>query len=147
MKNKKLIIKSLLLMNLLSLSLFATSLSHQEISKMVSKIQVERVGIDLATLENTPNPFAIIEEVIEEKPKEVKIDRPKMVKKVISHKLVAILNHAAFIAGKWYKIGDKIGIYTVTTIGKDRITIKNKNESKELIIEKKDKKFKMFKGN
>ncbi|NEW61173.1 hypothetical protein GSY74_07750, partial [Sulfurovum sp. bin170] len=67
--------------------------------------------------------------------------------KIVTHKVVAILNHAAFIDGEWHKIGDKVGVYTITHIGVDRITIKSERESKQLIIPVREKKFKMFKGN
>ena len=141
-------IKILLLIFIFSNAILATSLSHEEIDKMVLKIKEERVGIDLATLESTPNPFLIVkEEIKEEKPKEVKAGRPKIVKKVVNHNLVAILNHAAFIDGKWYKVGDELGSYRLIRMGKDRVTLKNSKGKRELIIEKREKKFKMFKGN
>ena len=147
MNNKKLIIKNLWVLGLFSVGVSASSLSHEEVNKMVQKIKEERVGIDLATLENTPNPFLIIkEEVKKEKPKEVKAEKPKVVKKVVTYNLVAILNHAAFIDGKWYKIGDKLGSYTLTNMGRDRVILKNDTDKRELVIPKREKKFKMFKG-
>ncbi|SFV67509.1 hypothetical protein MNB_SV-12-553 [hydrothermal vent metagenome] len=136
------------IITLLSLSISATSLSHEEIIKMVLKIKEERIGIDLATLEKTPNPFPIVEEVKEKKvEKKIKIERPKIVKKTVIHKLVAILNHSAFIDGKWYKVGNKVGVYTLTHIGIDSVTIKSEKESKRLVIPQREKKFKMFRGN
>ena len=145
---KTVILKNLLVMLMLSSTLMATSLSHQEINKMVAKIKEERRGVDLSTLENTPNPFLIIkEEVKEEKLEEVKVDKPKVVKKIVTHNLVAILNHSAFIDGKWYKIGDNLGSFTIITMGIDRVTLKGNSETKELIIPKREKKFKMFKGD
>jgi hypothetical protein len=130
------------------LSLGATSLSHDEINTMVSKIKEERVGINLATLESTPNPFAIVIPVVSEivEVKE-KIETPKVIKKVVTHGLSAILNHAAFIDGKWYKIGDKVGVYTLREMGKVSVVLKNKHGQQKLIIPKNKKKFKMFKGN
>lgn len=138
--------KNLLLLFIFSHTLLATSLSHQEINKMVQKIKEERVGIDLATLENTPNPFLIIKEEVQKKI-EKKVKRQQVVKNVVAHSLVAILNHAAFIDGKWYKVGDKLGSYILTTMDRDRVTLKNNSDKKELIIPKREKKFKMFKGN
>ena len=149
MSSKKIIIKILWILTLFSIFISATSLSHEEINKMVIKIKEERAGIDLATLENTPNPFLIIKEEIKEgKPKDKqKIEKPKVVKKVVKHNLMAILNHAAFIDGKWYKIGDELGSFFITIIDKDRVILKGNGERKELVIPKREKKFKMFKGD
>ncbi len=147
MNNKNIII-TLLLISISIDTLLANSLSHEEINKMVTKIKEERVGIDLATLDKTPNPFLIVKEKLKEKPKEKKIEKakPKIVKKVVNHNLVAILNHAAFIDGKWYKIGDTVGSFKLIYMTKDRVTLKNDTDRKELVIPKREKKFNMFKG-
>ena len=142
------IFKIITLYILLSLSLDATSLSHKEITKMVLKIKKERTGINLTTLESTLNPFAIIEIKKEKVEKKIQVNTPKVVQRVVvNHQLVAILNHAAFIDGKWYKVGDKIGIYKLSYIGVNRVRLKGQKESKQLVIPQREKKFKMFKGD
>jgi len=139
--------KKLYILIILTAFLYSTSLSHTEITKMVSKIKEERGGIGLEVLDNTPNPFTIEKEVIEV-PKEIKIKKLKTVTKVeASYELTAVLNHKAFINKKWYRIGDKIGSYRVNSIGNRSVILKNGSEVKRLIIEKRKKKFKMFKGN
>jgi len=134
---------------LLPLLLYSSSLSHQEITKMVNKIKGERAGISLELLEKTPNPFAIVEKVVEKKePKQqIKIQKPIVVVPTEVYELTAILNHAGFINKKWYRVGDEIGSYKVIHIGKTSATLKRGNEFKRLAIPKREKKFKLFKGN
>ncbi|MCK4441497.1 MAG: hypothetical protein KAU90_05795 [Sulfurovaceae bacterium] len=128
--------------------LYSASLSHQEITKMVSKIKDERVGISLNILEKTPNPFAIIEKVEEKDVEEIKVEKPKeIIIPTETYKITAILNHAGFINKKWYRVGDKIGSYKIVHIGKSSATLKRGKEYKRLVIPKKKKKFKILKGN
>ena len=128
--------------------LYSASLSHQEITKMVSKIQNERAGISLNILEKTPNPFAIIEKVVEKEVEEVKVEKPKeIIIPTETYEITAVLNHAGFINKKWYRVGDKIGSYKVIHIGKSSATLKRGKEYKRLVIPKKKKKFKILKGN
>ena len=130
--------------------IYAISLSHKEISRMVESIKVERAGLGLNILDNTPNPFAIEKKVIKEKPKKEKIEVKKV--KVIKqpeevYELTAILNHRAFINGKWYKVDSKIGTYTIKAIGDRTVILRNVRGEKRLKIKEREKKFKMFKGN
>jgi len=131
------------------LLLYSSSLSHQEITKMVNKIKGQRAGISLEILDKTPNPFAIVEKVVEKKKgkKIVKIQNPIAVVPVEHYELTAILNHSAFINKKWYKVGKKIGSYKIFHIGKTSVTLKRGDEFKRLAIPKREKKFKLFKGN
>jgi len=134
---------------LLPLLLYSSSLSHQEITTMVNKIKGERAGVGLEILEKTPNPFAIVEKIVEKKEvkEEIKIQKPIVVIPTESYKLTAVLNHAGFINKKWYREGDKIGSYKVIHIGKISVTLKRGDEFKRLAIPKREKKFKLFKGN
>lgn len=134
----------------LSLELNAATLSHAEIKTMVEKIKHQREGIDISILENTLNPFAIKEvvEEVEEIEEVIKKEEPKkIVKKKVVHHLTAILNHAAFIDGKWYKVGDKMGLFTLVSIGYDSVELKSKEEQKKLSIKKEKKKFILNKGD
>ena len=142
--------KKILIIILLPIYIFAISLSHKEITKMVESIKVERAGLGLNVLENTPNPFAIEKKVVKEKPKKEKIEVKKV--KVIKqpeeiYELTAILNNRAFINGKWYKVGSKIGTYTIKAMGERSVILKNIRGEKRLKIKEREKKFKMFKGN
>ncbi len=123
----------------------AKNLSNEEITKMVNNIKKERAGITLATLDGTANPFIIY--VPKEKVKEVKV-AGKVIKKVVVHKLKAIMNHAAFIDEKWYKQGDKMGEYTIGYISSSSVRLKSARESKTLNLKKKTKSLiKINKGN
>ena len=135
---------------LLPLLLYSNSLSHQEITKMVNKIKGERAGISLELLEKTPNPFAIVKKIVEKKEvkEHIKIQKPiAVIVPEEIYELTAILNHAGFINKKWYRVGDEIGSYKVIYIGKTSVTLKRGDEFKRLAIPKREKKFKLFKGN
>jgi hypothetical protein len=133
----------------MSIYLLSASLSHEEITKMVSKIKEERVGVGLDILEGTPNPFAIVKEVVKEEPKEeeVKVKPKPIIRQEESYKLTAILNHRAFINKKWYSIGAKLGTYRVYSIGNSSVKLRRGREVKRLVIEERKKKFSIFKGH
>jgi hypothetical protein len=137
---KKITIMALCISSLVS----ATSLSHDEITNMISKIKEERVGISLSKLQHTENPFII------NKPKEVVKHTKKAVQKTpqeVVYNLHAILNHAAFINSKWYKKGDKLGIYKIVYIGKKSVELRSDSGNKTLSIKKRKNKFmKLNKG-
>jgi hypothetical protein len=124
---------------LVSSFLSSASLSHEEITEMITKIKEERVGISLEKLENTANPF-----IINKKKKVVKkIEKEEAVevRQEVDYKLHAILNHAAFINGKWYKRGDKLGLYHIVYIGKHSVDIRSEFGNKRLHIKKRENKF------
>ena len=129
----------------LAISLEALSLSKEEITNMVSKIKKERLGIQLNTLDGTPNPFSIKKQVVKEEKKVIKA--PVKLKKTFTHRLTAILNNAGFIDGKWYRVGDKLNLYTVTFVGKKSVVLKNGKEHKILKVPEREKKFKILKGD
>jgi hypothetical protein len=79
----------------------------------------------------------------------VKPKKPKKVVQVVEevYTLTAILNHRAFINGKWYKVGGKLGNYTVYAIGDSSAILKSKKRTKKLTLERRKNRFDMFKGN
>jgi hypothetical protein len=138
--------KNITIMTVLASSLLsAGSLSSDEITNMISKIKEERVGISLEKLESTSNPF-----IINKKKKVVKkIEKgePVEVRQEVDYKLHAILNHAAFINSKWYKKGDKLGLYHIVYIGKRSVDLTSESDKKTLHIKKRNNKFiKLNKG-
>ena len=144
---KRVLMLSISLWLILSLSLNGATLSHAEIKTMVKKIKEKRIGIEVSVLEDTPNPFALVEKGEEVKEEVVKKEKPKVIKKEVVHNLTAILNHAAFIDGKWYKVGDKIGRFILVSINHESVDLKFKKEQKKLSIKKEKKKFILDKGN
>jgi len=138
---KKITITALLGSSLLS----AASLSHDEISNMILKIKEERVGILITKLESTENPFIIVKK--EKKVESIEKKSVENVRQEVDYKLHAILNHAAFINGKWYKKGNKLGLYHVVYIGKTSVDLKSDFDKKTLSIKKRNNKFiKLNKG-
>jgi len=130
----------------LSPLLFSVSLSQAEITKMVSEIKEERVGITLATLEGTRNPFIIKEK--QQAPKKVEAKALALVPVEKVYILKALLNHAAFINKKWYKTGDTLDKYKVGYVSSSSVILKSSEGNKKLSLEKKNKKFiKLNQGN
>jgi len=138
---KKISIMAILASSLLT----AGSLSSEEITSMIAKIKEERVGITLSKLENTANPF-----IINKKKEVVQAVEKKVIKQVrqeVDYKLHAILNHAAFINGKWYKKGSKLGSYRISYIGKKSVDLTSEKGTKTLSMKKRKNKFmKLNKG-
>ena len=116
--------------------LWSGSLSSAEIINMIGKIKEEREGINITTLENTPNPFLIVKpkvpEVIDDVIKEVMLAVPQH-----EYLLSAIFNKAAFIDGKWYKVGSKLNEYRIGYIGKNSVNLLSENAKKTLTMKKK----------
>lgn len=134
--------KKLFMISTLFSTFLYSSIDSSEITNMISKIKEERVGISMAKLDGTVTPF------IMNVKKETKVEEKKikavMAKRVIAevvYKLDAILNHAAFINKKWYKKGDKLGTYTIGSMGKSSVVLKRKSGNKTLFIKKKKKNF------
>ena len=133
--------KKLFTVSILLSTFLYSSISSEDITKMISKIKEERVGISLAKLESTVSPFIMYVK------KEKKVAKKK-VKSVIAKAVIvepiytldAILNHAAFINKKWYKKGDKLGKYRIGSLGTSSIILKSKSGNKTLYIKKKKKK-------
>ena len=133
-------LKISILVALSATSLFSGSLSSAEIVKMVTEIKKERKGISLATLESTGKPFLIRVPKKKESPAKVKkVAQVLRVEEV--HTLKAILNKAAFIDGKWYKQGDKLGSYKVGHVSSNSVVLKSSSGNKTLSLKKKKKNF------
>jgi len=133
-------ISTLLLLPITTVWLWSASLSSTEITNMVAKIKEERSGINLATLETTVNPFPIVKRQPKEVQKE-EVNGVVLPKEEPIYLLSAILNHAAFINKKWYKVGQKVGDYQVAHIGNNVVTLKNKGGMKLLSLKKNKQQF------
>ena len=75
------------------------------------------------------DPFYKAEKILKEK----KVIR-KMQKKPIRLTLSAIYNNKAYINGKFYKVGDRVGEYRVFKIAKDFVMLKSKGKSLRLYL-------------
>jgi len=138
---KNIILKTSILIALSTTSLFSVSLSlsSAEIVKMVSEIKKERRGVSLVTLESTGNPFII---KVPKKKESVAVKKVgKISRAEVVYTLKAILNKAAFIDGKWYKKGDRLGSYKVGHVSSDSVVLKSSNGNKKLSLKKRKKSF------
>ena len=138
---KDLIVKISIYIVLLSSFLFSKSLSSTEIQKMVAKIKKERVGIGLAKLEGTGNPFPI--RIVEKKEpivEKIVEDIVEMIPEEV-HILKAIFNNKVFINKKWYKRGDSVGTYKVGAISSDSVVLESATAKRILSLNKTKKNF------
>lgn len=133
--------KKILILITLSFSLLISgSLSSAEILNMVSKIKEERIGISLAKLDGTSNPFIVKTKKKVEEKKEDNVTvyiPPPVVERV--YKVDAILNHAAFINKKWYRRGDVLDDYKVGYVSRYSVTLKSENGNRVLKLERRKK--------
>ncbi|KYJ87459.1 hypothetical protein [Sulfurovum riftiae] len=121
--------KLLLIPGLFVLSLNA-DLSVDQIQNMVVKIHEKRKGADLATLEQTKEPFV----VRQKEERETTFVPPEVVKVEAKLSLHAIMNGKAYINDSWKSIDDKILGYTLKYIGKRGVVLKNGNQIKKLFL-------------
>ncbi len=102
------------------------------IDDMVDKIRERRVGIDMKELSSTPDPFVMVS----------KVDVTKVVaprKKDENIELAGIVNQKAFLNGKWCKVGDEVGGYTLNYIGRKGVVLVDGKRIKKLFSNKKIK--------
>ena len=123
--------KKLFLLLLPLTVLLNADLSVKQIEEMVVKIHEKRVGADLATLEDTKDPFIRLQEennittVIVPEKEEAKLA------------LHAIVNGKAYINDAWSSTGDIIMGYTLKYIGKRGVVLRNGNHVKKLFLHEK----------
>jgi len=118
---------------LMTVSMFVSAdLSVDQIEKMVYKIHEKREGVDLATLNDTKEPFIVGENnetFVEAIKKEEKKDA-----KLVLH---SIVNGKAYINDSWASLNDSILGYTLKFIGKRGVVLRNGNHIKKLYLRKK----------
>jgi hypothetical protein len=138
--------KILILLSINISIIFGASLSSAEITNMISKIKEKREGITLDKLSGTSNPFLIkVKKKASKKEDKPTILIPTVVEEELN--LTAILNHAAFINKRWYKMGDKVGSYRVGYVSRHSVTLRSANGDKTLRLKKRNRNFiKLKKG-
>lgn len=114
--------------------LCAASLSVNEIDTMVAKIQTTRGGMNVAQFETVLDPFVYFE-------------RNATTGAIITPKkenddtivISGIMNNKAYIDGSWKRVGEKVGDYTIKSIGINTVILSNGRKIKKLFIsDKKD---------
>lgn len=104
----------------------------EQINNMVNQIQQKRVSKMNIDYRSVPSPFIVIK-MDEDSNKTVAVSP----KKQISFNLSAIINHSAFINGKWYKVGDSMSDYKIIEIGDTEVKLENGKNTIELFLPKK----------
>ena len=122
--------KLFLLLLPLTVSLNA-DLSVQQIEDMVVKIHEKRIGVDLATLETTKDPFIRLQE---EDNVTTIILPEKVGEKMVLH---SIVNGKAYINDSWKSVNDVIMGNTLKYVGKRGVVLRNGNHIKKLFLQKK----------
>ncbi|MDD5406214.1 MAG: hypothetical protein PHE73_04630 [Sulfurovaceae bacterium] len=112
--------------------LCATSLSVKDIDTMVAKIQTTRSGMNAAQFESVSDPFIYFEVNSTTgafmAPKEQNDDT------II---IGGIMNNKVYIDGSWKRIGEKVGNYTIRSIGVNTVVLYNGRKIKKLFISNK----------
>ncbi len=111
--------------------LINADLSVEQIQKMVLQIHEQREGVNLATLENTKDPFI---RLVEENNVTTFASPEKEEAKLVLH---AIVNGKAYINDSWSSLDDTIMGYTVKFIGQRGVVLRNGNHIKKLYLHEK----------
>jgi len=106
---------------------------------MFERIGKKRVGAAQSEIESVRPPFVRLTK--EEKKRIVKV-KPDGTKVAIQPKyeLQAIVNNRAKISGKWYKLGEKVEDFTLSSIKNNGVFLKNNEFKKRLTLRKKNEK-------
>lgn len=137
----------LILLTSLSLSICANELSW--VDEQVNAIKPNRSGVSNTNISKLTSPFVYLKKNLPEGTKlSKKTDRTKDVKSKktrnpniyssnkrssirisnSNYKLNAIINSAALINGKWYKLGDRLHGYKIVKISKTSVTLSRNNK-------------------
>ena len=126
---------------LLTLNVYSNELKW--VDEQVQAIKPPRSGISKAKINAVSNPFVFLEKNKDKSAKTKTKTKSTLNKSSVSNAnqvskksnalvLYAIINKSALINGKWYRLNDKIGKYTLSSV--DRATVVLKYKSKELYL-------------
>lgn len=120
------------------------------VDEQIAAIRPARVGLSDELIAHLSNPFNTQEEKeklklatkesiqskVVPKPKKKYHHRSKNSKLVLD----GLLNSAALINGKWYTLGERVGLYKLSYVGNDYVILRNKYRKKTLSIQSAKKK-------
>ena len=129
---------------LLSVNLFADELKW--VDEQIQAIKPPRSGISKSKINAVKDPFIFLKKNKDKsgkstvaakstntlKKRSTLTNTNKVSKKSKSLSLDAIINKSALINGKWYKLGEMVGKYTLSSI--ERTTVILKYKSKDLFL-------------
>jgi len=124
------------------------------VDKQIKAIKPDRIGIDNSKINSINDPFVFI---VKTKKSQKKVNQTTYKNKKSSKSLKnqntlsdekkflvinAIINDSVLINGKWYKLKDKVGKYTINKIERKTVYLKSKSKKLLLTIKNKNKKIK-----
>ena len=127
----------LLIFILLSSNLLSDELKW--VDEQIQAIKPPREGVSSSKINSIKNPFIFLQKNKEKPKKKVltstnKVNSTKVQnitrieQKNISLHLSAIINNSAYINGKWYKIQEKVGKYTISRITRTDVILTYKQK-------------------
>jgi hypothetical protein len=121
----------ILLILFLTFNIFANELKW--VDEQVSAIKPARKGVAKAKIYALHDPFIFLKEIKKKKKtkhqkksltKVVKTPQKAVVtKESIILNLEAIINNSVLINGKWYKLGDKVGLYQIVDVDRTKVIL------------------------
>ena len=135
--------KTLFIVTFLLLTVNLSSSELDWVDEQVNAIKPPRTGVKSSTIARLKNPFIFLKKKAASKSSgkrraiipngAIASSSNAVAKKSIKRKrglsLDAIMNHSALINGRWYKINDKVGAYTLSSITGTSVTLTNKSKS------------------
>ncbi len=130
---------------LYTLFLFTALLFGEDIDTILTKITKKRVSHTPPELIlATPSPMPKLIKSDENSSKDKNVSSLKA--KEINFKLIAIMNNSANINGRWYKLGQKVGSYTLEDIMDDSVFLKSGQKEKILFFDQNRSKINIILG-
>jgi len=140
---------------ILTINTYANELKW--VDEQIQAIKPPRNGVSKTKINGLSNPFVFLQKNKDISNKKSVASRSKKTtpsllnKNKVSKKsniitLDAIINKSALINGKWYKINDKIGKYTLSSVERTTAILKYKNKELYLSTNSRNKHLK-FKNN
>ena len=133
---------------LYTLFLFTALLFGEDIDTILTKITKKRVShTPPESILATPSPMPKLIKSDENSSKSSKDKNISSLKaKEINFKLIAIMNNSANINGHWYKLGQKVGSYTLEDIMDDSVFLKSGQKEKILFFDQNRSKINIILG-
>ncbi len=140
----------------ISLNLFAEN-ELKWVDEQIQAIKPPRSGISKSSVNATENPFIFLNRIKSKEKRKTtytrkvnkaqkKSNSAQVYKKNITLRLSAIMNNSALINGRWYKIKDKVGQYTLMEITRKNVLLTYKTKKLLLSTNSKNRSLK-FKNN
>ena len=135
--------KTLFIVTFLLLTMNLSSSELDWVDEQVNAIKPPRSGVKSSTIARLKNPFIFLRKSSSKSSKATKSkgivpnttvasSSNAVKKKAPARKglnLDAIMNHSALINGKWYRVNDKIGAYTLSSVNRTSVVLTNRKKS------------------